>query len=107
MGLKKRMREKALWRWMAMAALIAVAAVELGMYRGPQVMVEDTCTVRPGDTVWDIACMYVERNTGGPRDVREFISGIEELNPGLRERHDQVAPGDVLRVNYWVRGNDE
>lgn len=90
------------FRAMAIAAVIAFAALQLGAYTGKQELVEEVYTVRQGDTLWDIGVNYLPKNTGGRRYILEFISGIRELNPWLLERHDQLRPGDKLRINYWV-----
>lgn len=67
------------------------------------VLVEETYTVRPGDTLWDIAEEYVQKNTGTRRYILEYKSGIEELNPWLLERKGMLYPGDKLTLTYWVK----
>lgn len=67
------------------------------------VLVEETYTVRPGDTLWDIAEEYVQKNTGTRRYILEYKSGIEELNPWLMERKGMIYPGDEIKVTYWVK----
>lgn len=71
------------------------------------VLVEETYTVRPGDTLWDIAEEYVSKNTATRRYILEYKSGIEELNPWLLERKGMIYPGDQLRITYWVKGDKE
>lgn len=85
------------------AAIVAGAYLCAGAYNGPQRLVEDTYTVRPGDTLWHIGETYLARNTGGRRYILEFISGIREINPEL-QRTSEIYPGQVIRVNYWVKG---
>ncbi len=68
------------------------------------VLVEETYTVRPGDTIWGIAERYIAKNTGTKRYILEYKSGMEELNPWLLERHGMIYPGDELRMTYWVKG---
>ena len=43
----------------------------------------------------------MEKNTYGPRELREFIEGIRELNEWLLQR--DIAAGDTLRINYWEK----
>ena len=71
------------------------------------VLVEEVYTVRPGDTLWDIAETYVRKNTGTRRYILEYKSGIEENNPWLLERHGMIYPGDELILTYWVKGDTE
>ena len=70
------------------------------------VLVEEVYTVRPGDTIWNIAEEYVAKNTATRRYILEYKSGIEELNPWLLERHGMIYPGDKLTLTYWVRGDE-
>ena len=66
------------------------------------VLVEEVYVVKPGDTLWDIAEMYLRKNTGTCRYILEYKSGMEELNPWLMERHGMIYPGDRLKLTYWV-----
>lgn len=74
---------------------------------GGAVLVEETYTVRPGDTLWDIAETYLAKNTGTRRYILEYKSGIEELNPWLVERKGMLYPGDQLKLTYWVKEEGE
>ena len=74
---------------------------------GGAVLVEETYTVRPGDTIWGIAEEYVAKNTATRRYILEYKSGIEELNPWLLERHGMIYPGDKLTLTYWVKDKEE
>ena len=67
------------------------------------VLVEEVYTVRPGDTIWDIAEMYCAKNTGTRRYILEYKAGMEELNPWLMERKGEIYPGDKITVTYWVK----
>jgi nucleoid-associated protein YgaU len=88
-------------------AFVATAALCSGAVNpwddGGAVLVEETYTVRPGDTLWDIAEEYLEKNTGTRRYILEYKSGIEELNPWLLERKGEIYPGDKIKVTYWVK----
>lgn len=68
------------------------------------VLVEEVYTVRPGDTLWDIAERYTEKNTGTKRYILEYKSGIEQNNPWLLDRKGMIYPGDEIKVTYWVKG---
>ena len=41
------------------------------------------------------------KNDYGPREIREFTSGIKELNDWLLQR--DIKAGDELHINYWVK----
>ena len=71
------------------------------------VMVEEVYTVKAGDTLWDIAETYLQKNTGTHRYILEYKSGIEELNPWLVERKGLIHPGDEIKVTYWVKEEQE
>ena len=71
------------------------------------VLVEETYTVRPGDTLWGIAEEYVVKNTATRRYILEYKSGIEENNPWLLDRHGMIYPGDRLTLTYWVREGEK
>ncbi len=71
------------------------------------VLVEEVYVVKPGDTLWDIAETYLQKNTGTKRYILEYKSGIEELNPWLLDRKGEIYPGDKLTLTYWVKGEEE
>ena len=88
------------------AACLVLAAAALffcGMYKGDQVLVEDTHIVQSGETLWSISETYLQKNTGGRRYIMEFMEGIKELNPWIKEQGYTIHPGDKVRVNYWVK----
>lgn len=94
------------------AALVAAVVTTCGFdHKGE--LVEDIYTVKQGDTLWSIASNYMDKNTYGPRNIREFMSGIVELNYDRIFKGREPAliyPGDELRINYWTaedrRGDD-
>lgn len=92
--------------WIAGAAILCSGAVNPWEDGKNAVLVEEVYTVRPGDTIWDIAETYCAKNTGTRRYILEYKSGIEELNPWLLERKGMIQPGDKLTMTYWVRGNE-
>ena len=67
----------------------------------PYQLVEVEYTVQAGDSLDSIAQAYMAKNTYGPRELKEFKSGIVQLNTWLLDR--DVQAGDTVRVNYWVR----
>lgn len=71
------------------------------------VLVEETYTVKSGDTLWDIAETYCAKNTGTRRYILEYKAGMEEMNPWLVERHGFIYPGDRLTLTYWVKGEEQ
>lgn len=98
-------------RVLVAAALVLLAIVYTGgryAEESGQVLVETSYTVKPGDTLWSISEDFMARNTGGRRYILEFEEGIVELNPWLldRKRGTELYPGDVLRVNYWVKEDE-
>ena len=70
------------------------------------VLVEETYTVRPGDTIWGIAEEYLQKNTGTRRYILEYKEGMYENNPWLVERKGEIYPGDELRLTYWVKSEE-
>lgn len=71
------------------------------------VLVEETYTVRPGDTIWSIAETYCAKNTGTRRYILEYKEGMYENNPWLVDRKGLIRPGDELQMTYWVKGEQE
>ena len=63
-------------------------------------LVEAEYSVQAGDSLDSIAEAYMAKNTYGPREIREFKSGIVQLNDWLLTR--DVQAGDTVKVNYWV-----
>lgn len=67
-------------------------------------LIQDRYEVQTGDTLDSIAAAYMDKNTYGAREFKEFRAGIVELNPWLLYR--DVCEGDVVIVNYWVSDKD-
>ncbi|HML33805.1 LysM peptidoglycan-binding domain-containing protein [Sporomusa sphaeroides] len=103
------MRKKRYFKIAVMAWMVIVLAVSCGNINEPEPpgkLVTEIYIVQHGDVLWDIAATYMDKNTYGPREIREFYHGIIELNsetvfagrvPGL------ILPGDRLQINYWVK----
>lgn len=94
----------------ALAVSVAFAAGAADKEVVKKAPIEVIYTVRQGDTLWSIARRYMDLNTYGSRDIREFVSGIVELNydevfkgrePG------EIYPGDELRINYWTKDDTQ
>jgi hypothetical protein len=85
--------------FVALAALFSGAAEQ----ETDAVLVEEIYTVKAGDTLWDIAETYLQKNTGTRRYILEYKSDMEALNPWLLERRGMIYPGDEIKVTYWVK----
>jgi len=92
-----------------MAWLVIALASSCGNSNEPAAkskLVTEVYIVQSGDVLWNIAAKYMDKNTYGRREIREFYHGIIELNydtvfanraPGL------IFPGDRLQINYLVK----
>ena len=103
---RKRFVEMAIKKTIICGVVIGAAFLSTGYYDGDQVLVEETYTVKKGDTLRDISEEYLEKNTGGRRYILEFESGIKELNPWLQGGNVIIHPGDKIRINYWIKGGE-
>lgn len=66
------------------------------------VCVEETYTVKPGDTFYSICEEYFHKNTSGNNPYfLEYLDAMVELNPWVLERHYQLEVGDKLLMRYW------
>ncbi|EHG22266.1 hypothetical protein HMPREF9334_00302 [Selenomonas infelix ATCC 43532] len=89
------------------AAILCSGAVNPWEDGKNAVLVEEVYTVKSGDTLWNIAEEYLQKNTGTRRYILEYKSGIEQNNPWLLERHGMIYPGDKLTLTYWVKGDTQ
>ena len=64
-------------------------------------LVEASYTVQAADTLQSIAAEYMQKNTYGKREIREFIEGIRQLNEQLV--NGSIHTGEVIRINYWIK----
>lgn len=89
----------------AIVGVIAMAVTSCGAAEPAGTLVTETYFVKPGDTLWTIAEQYIQKNTDGPRDIREFYQGIIEINYDLLKDRPPglILPGDKLQINYWVK----
>ena len=95
---------RSLNKWL-IASLITAGAMlfSTGFAEGEAVLVEDEYIVQRGDCLREISEKYLEKNTYGPRYILEFEEGIHELNPWIRQQGGVIYPGNVVRINYWIK----
>ncbi|MEN6567145.1 MAG: LysM peptidoglycan-binding domain-containing protein [Veillonellales bacterium] len=88
------------------SCLVVLTAFSCGNAAPKGQLVTETYTVVAGDTLWDIAGKYMQKNTYAPREIREFYQGIIELNYDSvfsdRQLGD-IRAGDRLQINYWIK----
>lgn len=88
----------------AIAVILGMAFIASGYYDGDQQLVEETYVVQQGDCLWSIGQEFMQKNTGGRRYILEYIEGIKEQNPWIKnERNYVLYPGDRVKVTYWVK----
>ena len=86
--------------------LLGSAWLSCGFYFADETeLVQETYTVRSGDTLRGISERYLAQNTGKNSYILEFEQEIKELNPWLQERHGQLLPGDEIIICYCIRTN--
>lgn len=101
---KKHEIELALKKFAAGTALIGAAVICSGFYNGEQQFHEETYTVQAGDTLWDISCEYMKKNTGGRRYILEYMYGIIENNEELQaDNGGYIYPGQQITITYWTK----
>lgn len=66
-------------------------------------VVSEIYIVQQGDTLWTVAEKFIVKSSV-KRDIREFVSGIEETNYELLKDRQRgvIREGDRLTVTYWV-----
>lgn len=104
---QERRFKKIVVNGLVVVALVGSAAIFTGTCNGDQQLIEDSYTVKQGDTLRSIAWTFLEKNTGGRRYILEFEQGIVELNPWIKENGYTIHPGDRIRVNYWIKKEDK
>lgn len=102
--MKKLIRKKWFENLCLTAATVLTAILLIGWCCERQEMREEVYTVRKGDTLSEIAEVYIQKNTGGERRLGEFVQGIVEHNPELWA-DKTVYPGQRLKITYWVEKN--
>ncbi len=104
---RKKRIEAVVKKCLTGAVLIGAAVLLTGFYDGDQELVEETYTVKKGDTLRHIAEQYLEKNTGGRRYILEFEEGIIENNPELQNGNSgNIHPGQEIKITYWVKKGD-
>lgn len=86
---------------MVMALIIGYTSV---CFANSYELIQDKYVAQTGDSLDSITVAYMSKNTYGSREFKEFRAGIMELNPWLLKR--DVHEGDVIRINYWVKGEE-
>lgn len=81
---------------------IAVVGALVGCYSGNNKTVKETYVVQEGDTLWNIASTYMEKNTGSQRYIREFQQEIIARNPEMWFKGGAVHPGQEIKITYCV-----
>lgn len=66
-------------------------------------------TVRSGDTLWQIAEIYLDKNTYGPQYLPDYLEGIRQ-NPEnkaiFEDRSRPLQIGDKVVMVYWVKEDE-
>ena len=87
-----------------MTIMFCLIAVTTEAANKPYELITEYYTVQDQDTLDSIARTFIKKNTYGKRKLKEFEQGILELNPELLSRDPRQ--GDVLMINYWIKGDD-
>lgn len=91
---------------------IIVVGATLAGFVPPHIDKSETYIVKQGDTLWDIAGVYMKKNTYAPRQQDEFMHGIIEHNYDRLfvhrvTSHDRsgatIYPGDELEIVWQER----
>lgn len=100
-------RQNKLFTLIMLIAIIALAITSCGNAENKGTLRSEIYIVKAGDTLWDISAKYMERNTYGKRDIREFYHGIIENNYDsvFKDRKGcEIYPGDKLVITWWEKG---
>ena len=97
-NLRYKRQEQRIKKGLLVAFVIGAAAVSIGLTESaePEYKVKQY-TVKPGDTLWGIVDKYQEIYAPDTY-ILDYKEEIMECNPGLRERHGQISPGDVIKI---------
>ena len=97
-NLRYKRQEQRIKKGLLVAFVIGAAAASIGLTESaePEYTVKEY-TVKPGDTLWDIVDKYQEIYAPDTY-ILDYKEEIMECNPGLRERHGQISPGDVIKI---------
>ena len=94
------------------AGIIVVGATLAGFVIPPHKDGKETYIIKQGDTLWDIAGVYMKKNTYAPRQQDEFMHGIIEHNYDRLfvyrvTSHDRsgatIYPGDEIEIVWQER----
>ncbi len=92
--------------------IIAAGIFAVGFMIPPHMDKSETYIVKQGDTLWDIAGKYMQKNTYAPRQQDEFMHGIIEHNydrlfVNRVTSHNRsgaaIYPGDELEIVWQER----
>ena len=85
-----------------MAVLAAVVLTTCGCQPEQGTLVEETYTVKTGDTLWNICEEYTAKNCKTTY-VLETKYEIEAMNPWLKDSRGIIYPGEKIKIAYYVR----
>lgn len=93
---------------LAITFIISALALVSGFKNDDQknyIMVTEYYIVQDNDDLWQIASKYIDKNSYGTRDIREFIDGIKQINykkyPDIKG--NLIRKNDKLEIHYWIR----
>lgn len=81
-------------------ALLIVLSFSTVVHAAHYKYVVEDYIVQQGETVEDIAGKFVLKNTYGSREIREFASGIRELND--IPNNENIIQGQAIKISYWI-----
>lgn len=83
-------------------ALVLFALVNVGHFGVEGELKTDTYTVKAGDNFWYITENYREKDARNLY-IFEYQDEVRELNPWLKESHNQLKVGDVITLQYMEK----